>query len=356
MKLKMVMALVLAGSLATAATAQSAPPGAAPARAAPRGSPLPPPAPIEKITDTVYKIFGGGGNTLVVVQRDGVVLVDTKLAGNGPAIMAEVRKVTDKPVTTIIATHSHPDHVGSTDYLREEFPNARIIMSEGTKAELSAGPQSNPALLSTETYKDRMTLGEGADRIELFHTGVGHTGGDTFVVVPAAKLLFMGDVMAWNMAPFLPAGGATAIADETEKLVEAVKDMGIVHVVEGHGHVNNWEGLLRLAKFNRALVTAARAAYDRGDPPGVAVAELKRNPDFAPLLDTRIKKGLEYGNTPLARAHMNVNVAYTEFSGEQAGFGIANGAPLPATDKHKGSDPKDTAPPTPEMLAAAVDK
>jgi hypothetical protein len=42
---------------------------------------------------------------------------------------------------------------------------------------------------------------------------------------------------------------------------------------------------------------------------------------------------------------MNVNVAYAEFAGEQVGFGIANGAPLPATDKHKGSDPKDTAPP-----------
>jgi len=86
------------------------------------------------------------------------------------------------------------------------------------------------------------------------------------------------------------------------------------------------------------------------------VAELKRNPEFAALLDTHIKKGLEYGNTPLARAHMNVNVAFPEFAGEQAGFGIANGAPLPATDKHKGSDPKDTAPPTPEMLAAAVAK
>ncbi|HZF45586.1 MAG TPA: MBL fold metallo-hydrolase, partial [Sphingomonadaceae bacterium] len=272
------------------------------------------------------------------------------------AIIDEVRKITYKPITTIICTHSHPDHTGSTDFIRELYPNVRVVMSEGTKAELAANPQVNPKLLPTETYKDRLTLGEGDDRIELFHTGVGHTGGDTFVVVPAAKLIFMGDVMAWNMAPFLPAGGATAIAVETEKLVDAVKDMGIQIVVEGHGHVNDWAGLVRLAHFNRALVTAAKAAYDRGDAPGAAVAELKRNPEFAPLLDTHIKKGLEYGNTPLARAHMNVNVAFTEFAGEQAGFGIANGAPLPATDKHKGSDPKDTAPPTPEMLAAAVAK
>jgi len=49
-----------------------------------------------------------------------------------------------------------------------------------------------------------------------------------------------------------------------------------------------------------------------------------------------------------------VNVAYTERAGEQVGFGIANGAPPPAEDGHKGSDPKDTAPPTSEMLTAEV--
>jgi len=49
-----------------------------------------------------------------------------------------------------------------------------------------------------------------------------------------------------------------------------------------------------------------------------------------------------------------VNVAYTELAGEQVGFGIANGAPLPADDGHKGTDLKDTAPPTSEMLTAEV--
>jgi glyoxylase-like metal-dependent hydrolase (beta-lactamase superfamily II) len=358
MKGRVLIALLVASSLSAAAAAQQQPPAPGPGRpagAGPARPGLPPPEPIEHITGNIYKIFGGGGNTLVVVQHDGVVLVDTKMPGNGQAILDQVRSVTDKPIKVIISTHSHPDHTGSTDFLRQQYPDVRIIMSEGTKAELSANPQANPALLPTETYKDRLTIGEGDERIELYHTGTGHTNGDTFVLIPSARLLFMGDVMAWNMAPFLPAGGAMAIADETERLVEATQGKVDI-VVEGHGHVNDWAGLVRLAKFNRALVTAARAAYDRGDPPSAAVAELQRNPDFAPLLDTHIKKGLEYGNTPLARANMNVNIAYAEFAGEQVGFGIANGGPLAATDKHKGSNPADTAPPTPEMLAAAVAK
>jgi glyoxylase-like metal-dependent hydrolase (beta-lactamase superfamily II) len=228
-------------------------------------------------------------------------------------------------------------------------------MNEGAKEELSGGPRPNPALLPTETFKDRMTIGSGADRIELYHFGRGHTNGDTFVLFPAARLLCMGDVMAWNMAPFLPAGGAEAIAEETEALVKAMK--GKVDLVEeGHGHMNTWAGLVRLAKFDRAIADGAKRHYAAGDPPGMVVADLKKNPDFAPLLDTHNKKGLEYGNTPRARANMNVNIAYLEFAGEPVGFGVANGAPLPATDKHKGSDPKDTAPPTPEMLAHEVAK
>jgi len=344
MKSRAILAILLAGGLSAIACAeQPGPDAAAPPRA---GLGLPPTEAIEQVTGNIYKIFGGGGNTLVVVQRDGVVLIDTKMPGNGQAILDEVKKVTEKPVVAIINTHSHPDHIGSTDFIREKYPNVAVIMSEGTKTEILANPQHSAASLPTRTYSDHLVIGEGGERIELFHTGVGHTGGDTFVLIPAARLLFMGDVMAWNMAPFLPAGGAEAIAVETEQLVEAVKGRVDI-VVEGHGHVNDWAGLVRLAKFNRALVTEARKAYDAGLPPGAAVAELQKNADFAPLLDIKIKKGLEYGNTPLARAHMNVNVAFAEFAGEDVGFGIANGAPLPATDKHKGSDPKDTAAPRP---------
>lgn len=350
MKARVFIGLLIAGGMTASAVAQPSQPapGAAPPAppAGARAPGLPPPEPIERVTENTWKIFGGGGNTLVFVQKDGVLLVDTKMPGNGQAILDQVASITDKPIVTIINTHSHPDHIGSTDEIRARYPDVRIVMHENTKAEITQNPNHNKQLLPTETYTDRLTIGEGSDRVELYNFGTSHTGGDTFVVIPSERMLFMGDVMAWNMAPFLPAGGAEEIADVYEKLVATVKD-DVDIVVEGHGHLNTEGGLERMARFNRALVTEARAAYDRGDPPGVAVAALQKNPEFAVLLGTGIKKGLEYGNTPLARAHMNVNIAYTEFAGEPVGFGIANGQPLPATDKHKGSNPADTAPPRP---------
>jgi glyoxylase-like metal-dependent hydrolase (beta-lactamase superfamily II) len=323
--------------------------GAMPALAQ-RGPGLPPPEPIEHITGNVYKIFGGGGNTLVVVQKDGVVLVDTKMPGNGQAILDGVKSVTDKPIVTIINTHSHPDHVGSTDFIREKYPDVKVISSEATKEEVAGNKSYKPGVIPNVTFKDRMTIGKGADRVELYSFGQAHTGGDTFAFFPASGVLFMGDVMAWNMAPFLPSGGASLLPTAEERLVAAVK--GVKFVVEGHGYVDSWKDLVRITHFNRDLVTFAKAAYDRGDPPAAAVAQLAKNPDYAPLLDNRIKDGLSYGNTPFARANMNVNVAYAEFAGETVGFGVANGGALPATDKHKGSNPADTAPPKPDTPVA----
>jgi len=311
------------------------------------GGGLPPPEAIQHITGNVYKIFGGGGNTLVVVQKDGVVLVDTKMPGNGPAIISEVKKITDKPIKIAINTHSHPDHMGSNDYIREQYPDVKIYASEATRDEIAANKGNKPGTIPNMTYKDRLTIGKGEDQIELYTFGPAHTGGDTFVYFPATHVLFMGDVMAWNMAPFLPSGGASTLPGVEEKLVAALQKSNVKYVVEGHGYVDTWKDLVRITHFNRDLVTFAKAAYDRGDPPSVAVAQLAKNPDYAPLLEKQIKDGLPYGNTPFARANMNVNVAYLEFAGEPIGFGVANGQALKETPKHKGSDPADTAAPPP---------
>src|SRR5688500_20330725 len=73
----------------------------------------PPLGEIEQVTERVWKIYGAGGNTTVFERADGVALVDTKLASDGAAVLAEGRKVTDKPGTLIVHTHSHGDHVDS---------------------------------------------------------------------------------------------------------------------------------------------------------------------------------------------------------------------------------------------------
>src|SRR5215831_8709773 len=127
---------------------------------------IPPTGKINHVRDNLYVIPGAGGNTTVFVTAGGVVLVDTKLANNGEAILNQVRTVSDKPVSMIINTHSHPDHIGSNDY----FPvSVEKVTHENTRRWMAANERvaSNPAVMPTRTFKDTMTLGGGKDRIDL---------------------------------------------------------------------------------------------------------------------------------------------------------------------------------------------
>ena len=301
------------------------------------GPRIPPTGTIEKVKDNLYKIGGAGSNTTVFVTGEGVVLVDTKLANNGEAILKQVQTVTDKPVTTIINTHVHPDHNGSNDYFKTARPMIQVVAHENTKKWVTANPRSAPAMMPDRTFTDKMTLGKGKDRIDFYYFGAGHTNGDAFVVFPSLRAMCIGDLMAWNMAPLIdPATGGSVIAlpDTLEKALKGIKKVDLV--IEGHGNVNTWAGLRAYTEFNRALLTTAKAALARKETPEQALAALEKNPKFAVFMKEELLKDLEYGGTPKSRALININVAYQELKGEPVttNFGPPRGGgPPPAPSK-----------------------
>jgi cyclase len=281
-----------------------------------RGGGLPPSGAIQKIKENLYKIQGAGSNTTVFVTETGVVLVDTKLANNGEAIMNQVKTVTNKPVSLIINTHSHPDHMGSNDYFP---PTVEKVTHVNAQKQMAGNPQyaSNAAIMPTKTFTDTLTIGKGKDQIDLYYFGAGHTNGDTFIVFKDARAMCIGDLMAWNMAPLIDpqAGGSVvAIGETLAKAEKGIKDVDLV--IEGHGNVNTWEGFRTYGEFMRTLVDTARQGLAKGQTTEQALAELKKNQKFAALLGTERLKDLEYGDTPSNRALINLNVAYQELRGE----------------------------------------
>ncbi len=203
---------------------------------APKPAPLPA---IEKVRDNLYVIAGSdasdrakftGGNVGVFVTDGGVVLVDTKLANYGQAILDQVKTVTNKPVTTIINTHTHGDHTGSNEF----FPaSVDIVAHENTKANMQrmdAFKGDKARFVPKRTYKDKMTVGSGKDRVDLYHFGPGHTNGDTFVVYPALRVLQTGDMFAWRDAPFIDrssGGSGVEIPNTLSKAIAGIKDIDI---------------------------------------------------------------------------------------------------------------------------------
>jgi glyoxylase-like metal-dependent hydrolase (beta-lactamase superfamily II) len=313
------------------------------------GPRIPPTGTIQKVRDNLYNIGGAGGNTTVFITAEGVVLVDTKLANNGDAILKQVRTVTDKPVSMIINTHTHPDHNGSNDYFKAARPTVEIVAHENTKKWVEANPRSNPAMRPDRTYAEKTTLGKGNDRIDLYYFGPGHTNGDAFVVFPAVRAMCVGDLMAWNMAPLIdPATGGSVVAlpDTLEKAVKGIEDVDLV--IEGHGNVNTWAGFGAYAEFNRALLTAAKDALARSQTPEQALTALTTNPKFAVFLKDELLKDLEYGGTPKSRALINLNVAFQELKGEPVttNFGPRRGGGPPQAPAGPGPAPA-PAPPTP---------
>lgn len=258
-----------------------------------------PAADIVKVRDNLYVVRGGGGNTAAFVTSTGVVLVDTKLANWGERIMQQVRTVTDKPVTMIINTHTHGDHTGSNEY----FPaSVEVVAHANTKANMAKMPAfagEKAQFLPDRTYTDSLTLGSGADRIDLRYFGAGHTNGDTIVVFPALKVAHTGDLFAGPATPLIDRNnGGSGVAYPATLRKAAAGITGVETVIPGHSDVTTWAKFVEFGAFNQAFLDAVQQALKAGKSPEEAFSGLSLPATFK-----------DYA---LGRGQANVTAIYAE--------------------------------------------
>jgi len=163
--------------------------------------PAPMPLMVHQLKPNVYWIEGGGGNSGVIVGDKGVIVVDAKTtAAAGKELLDDIAKITPKPVTTVIETHSDGDHVNGL----ASFPAGITIIAHANNkkeqdAALAAGGRGAPPAghLPTQIIskdKDDLTI-EGV-KVELRHWAPAHTSGDLVVFLPAEKIVFTGDIIS----------------------------------------------------------------------------------------------------------------------------------------------------------------
>lgn len=232
---------------------------------------------VEKVKDNLFVLRGGGGNTAVFVMASGVAVVDAKNPGWGAPILAEIKKLTPKPVTLLINTHTHGDHVSGN----VEFPaSVDVVVQANTKANMEKMPifkQHNNAGMAKRTFTDRMSLGSGADQIDLYYFGPGHTNGDAWVVFPAHRILHSGDIFAGKSVPLIDGnnGGSMLQMPATlRKAHEGIK--GVDQIINGHTPAQTtWADLGEFVQFNQDLVDYGRAGLKVGKTPEQLAAEWK---------------------------------------------------------------------------------
>jgi glyoxylase-like metal-dependent hydrolase (beta-lactamase superfamily II) len=234
---------------------------------------------VDKLKDNLFVLRGGGGNTAVFVMANGVTVVDTKNPGWGQPLIDKIRELTPKPVTTIINTHTHGDHVSGN----VEFPaTVEVVTHANTAANMQkmapvtgfAQPATPPPNIFTQnkgrglpkrTFTDRMTLGSGADQIDLHYFGRGHTNGDAWVLFPALRVVHAGDIFSGKNVPLIDAnngGSAVEIPNTLAKAHAALKNVDTI--ITGHSTQMTMNDLAEYVQFNRDFLTAMQEAKKAG--------------------------------------------------------------------------------------------
>ncbi|MBZ5577905.1 MAG: MBL fold metallo-hydrolase [Acidobacteriia bacterium] len=229
-----------------------------PAALAQRGAPAP--FMVHQLKPNVYWVEGGGGNSGVIVGDKGVIVIDAKTTpAGGKELLEDIAKITPKPVTTVILTHSDGDHVNGL----ASFPaGLTIIAHENNKKEqqaaLSAGGRGAPPAdrLPTQVVsKNKQNLKIDGVKLQALHWAPAHTSGDLVVYLPDQQIVFTGDILGGNPGDpliHLEKNGSS------EGWITTTKGIAALHAetyVTGHG-----DTLAKAAIQKRVTDTEAKRA------------------------------------------------------------------------------------------------
>jgi quinoprotein relay system zinc metallohydrolase 2 len=248
-----------------------------------------------------------------LIGRDGVLVTETggSLA-DGQWLRAEIAKRTSKPITHVVLTHVHPDHVFGAGAFVQDKPvfigHAKLAEALGARGEfyrqrlieLLGEARTGPVVYPTLSVADTTEIDLGDRRLTFTAHGPAHTSCDLSMRDSGSGLLFPADLLFVNRIPSLD-GSLRGWLKEIERL----KAMGATRAVPGHGpvSVDLAPALADLTGYLTALRDGTRAAIAKDVPIEKAVASVAQDQrDKWALFDT-------YNGR-------NVTVAYQELEWE----------------------------------------
>ena len=199
--------------VAASAPAPAPAPVAAPAPApAPVAAPAPAPAPKPPVfetkkvdgTDNVYIFRAANAQAMFVVTSAGVIATDPISYANrnaSAAYVAEIRKITNKPIKYLIYSHHHYDHIAGGKPFKDA--GAKIIAHKRAKERL-AKIKDPYTPLPDETFNKIKTIKLGGTTLELHYLGLNHSDSTLVMRLPKEKIIFTVD---WVPVGTLPARG-----------------------------------------------------------------------------------------------------------------------------------------------------
>jgi glyoxylase-like metal-dependent hydrolase (beta-lactamase superfamily II) len=218
---------------------------------------------IRELKPNLYMIAGAGANTLVRVTPEGVIVVDTKLASdeNYRRLMEEIASVSKLPVKYVLNTHHHPDHVGNNQKFIDA--GAQVIGLDALKKHMTSDPRTKDIPgPPTVTFAKDYTLRFGGAVVEAHSFGRGHTGDDTMVYFPDAKVVMVSDQIT-NATPIVDfANGGSAV--EWTQILDGALKLDFEMAIPGRGEPKTRDEVQAFRKNFDTLIGRAAGAIKAG--------------------------------------------------------------------------------------------
>ena len=215
---------------------------------APAQGRAPAPLMVHQLRPNLYWVEGGGGNSGVIIGNKGVIVIDAKTTpAAGKELLDDIAKLTPKPVTTVILTHSDGDHVNG---LASFAAGITIIAHENNKKEqeaaLAAGGRGAPPAghLPTQVVsKNKETLKIDGVKLEFLHWAPAHTSGDLVIYLPDQKVVFTGDIIAMQLPDPLIHLEKNGSSEGWITTVKGIVRLNADQFVPGHGEVQTRDAI-----------------------------------------------------------------------------------------------------------------
>jgi len=254
-------------------------------------------AELTKLTDNVYSYVGVkdaspahsfAANAGIVIGRDGVLVVDTLIsAKEGELFLADIRKVTSKPIRYVVNTHTHLDHaLGNCVFAKL---GAVVISHEADRASLAAQADSmlkhlgkfgltpedmagTEIVVPSLAFTDQLLIDLGGEEVRLIRSFPSHTAGSLVVYLQKEKILFSGDILFTDFHPYLANGDFNGWT----RTLDALLAMDIERIIPGHGPLSSKKDLREMKVYLVQFDATARELVASGMPAEAVTAELTR--------------------------------------------------------------------------------
>lgn len=208
-----------------------------------------------QLSEHVYMLVGAGGNIGVSVGEDGVFLIDSQFAPLSPKIIAEIKKLSDKPIQFLVNTHHHGDHTGGNVNIHNL--GTTVIAHDNVRKNLEGKPAEAMPII---TFNDKLNLYINDEHVLVFHVENAHTNGDALLYFTKSNVLHTGDTYFNGRYPFIDlndGGSVDGYIAAAKKTLILIDDN--TKVIPGHGTLSNkaeYESFLNMLETVRDNVLA----------------------------------------------------------------------------------------------------